>query len=156
MPLAAAPSGSPLKMERDVQFRASELSREDQARVEEASLLAGLQSSYNRVQADVVPMYSTEAFLQSTAPVEHVDRVRPTGQGPLQRSSASSYWSVPEVQDFMKFIGHFGTDFGAIAAHMGTKTQTMVSTGTVCWCVWQEADWFDTGQKLLSASCREW
>jgi serine/arginine repetitive matrix protein 2 len=33
---------------------------------------------------------------------------------------------VPEQTDFVKFIAHFGTDFGAIANHMGTKTQTMV------------------------------
>lgn len=46
------------------------------------------------------------------------------GQGP--RPAASSYWSVPEQQDFVKFISYFGTDFVAIAAHMGTKTTTMV------------------------------
>lgn len=39
---------------------------------------------------------------------------------------ASSYWSVPEQSDFVKYIGYFGRDFAAIAAHMGTKTQTMI------------------------------
>lgn len=126
-PIAAAPVGSPLKVERDVQFRASELSREDQARVEEASLLAGLQTSYNRVQPDLGSMYpASEAFSQGATPGDSVDKIRPPGHGSLQRSSASSYWSVPEQQDFMKFITHFGTDFAAIATHMGTKTQTMV------------------------------
>ena len=130
--LAAAPAGSPLKMERvperDVQFRPNELSKEDLARVEEASLLAGFQSSYNRVQTEPVPVYASEGFMQANVPVEVSERIRPPGQGPLQRSSASSYWSVPEQQDFVKFVAHFGTDFAAIAAHMGTKTQTMVST----------------------------
>jgi len=39
---------------------------------------------------------------------------------------ASSYWSASEQTDFIKYIAHFGTDFAAIAAHMGTKTQTMI------------------------------
>ena len=42
------------------------------------------------------------------------------------RAGASSYWSLPEVTDFPKNIAHFGTDWEAIANHMGTKTQTMV------------------------------
>lgn len=48
-------------------------------------------------------------------------------QAGLQKSAASSYWSVPEQQDFLKFLGYFGMDFAAIATQMGTKTQTMVS-----------------------------
>ncbi|PPJ61072.1 hypothetical protein CBER1_07412 [Cercospora berteroae] len=38
----------------------------------------------------------------------------------------SSYWSVPEQTDFVKYIAHFGTDFAAIANYMGTKSQVMV------------------------------
>ena len=47
-------------------------------------------------------------------------------QIPPRKQSASSYWSVPEQQDFVKYIDHFGRDFAAIASHMGTKTQTMI------------------------------
>lgn len=42
------------------------------------------------------------------------------------KQSASSYWSVPEQSDFVRYIQYFGRDFAAIAAHMGTKTQTML------------------------------
>jgi serine/arginine repetitive matrix protein 2 len=42
------------------------------------------------------------------------------------RPGPSSYWSVTEQNDFAKNVAHFGTDWAAIATHMGTKTQTMV------------------------------
>lgn len=57
---------------------------------------------------------------------EGLNRPRGAHAGQGQRQLASSYWSVPEQQDFTKFIAYFGTDFAAIAAHMGTKTTTMV------------------------------
>ncbi|KAJ4289654.1 hypothetical protein N0V90_010983 [Kalmusia sp. IMI 367209] len=48
-------------------------------------------------------------------------RLRPiTGPGP------SSYWSVTEQADFLRYVSHFGTNWAAIATHMRTKTQTMV------------------------------
>lgn len=40
---------------------------------------------------------------------------------------ASSYWSVSESNDFPNLLRSFGTDWSAIANHMGTKTQVMVS-----------------------------
>ncbi|AEO71781.1 uncharacterized protein THITE_2059762, partial [Thermothielavioides terrestris NRRL 8126] len=39
---------------------------------------------------------------------------------------ASSYWSVSETTDFPALLRAFGTDWGRIAAHMQTKTATMV------------------------------
>ena len=39
---------------------------------------------------------------------------------------ASSYWSVSESNDFPNLLRSFGTDWSAIANHMGTKTQVMV------------------------------
>lgn len=42
------------------------------------------------------------------------------------RLGPSSYWSVTEQTDFQRNVAHFGTDWAAIAHHMGTKTQTMV------------------------------
>ncbi|KAK4948323.1 hypothetical protein LTR10_012857 [Elasticomyces elasticus] len=50
----------------------------------------------------------------------------PPTQAPPVPKFVSSYWSVPEQQDFVKYTSHFGTDFAAIAAQMGTKTQTMI------------------------------
>jgi serine/arginine repetitive matrix protein 2 len=42
------------------------------------------------------------------------------------RPGPSSYWSVSELGDFDKNVAHFGTDWVAIANHMGTKTHTMI------------------------------
>jgi len=151
--LAAAPIGSPVKTERDLQFRATELSREDMARVEEASLLAGLQTNYNR--PDAVAVYHTENFLQPVAPIETLERPRPQTQSSQTRPAASSYWSVPEQQDFVKFIAHFGTDFAAIATHMGTKTQVMVRITLLSRSRYVCHTNPDTGQEFLQPSCRE-
>ncbi|KAL0941102.1 Myb-like DNA-binding domain-containing protein [Colletotrichum truncatum] len=41
-------------------------------------------------------------------------------------STASSYWSVSEANDFPGLLKSFGTDWPAIAAHMGSKTAVMV------------------------------
>ena len=38
----------------------------------------------------------------------------------------SSYWSVPEQQDFVKLVDFYGTDWQQIAQTLKTKTQTMV------------------------------
>lgn len=46
--------------------------------------------------------------------------------------SASSYWSVSEANDFPLFLAAFGSDWNAIATHMGSKTTTMVSRFTSC------------------------
>lgn len=47
-------------------------------------------------------------------------------RGNLQQTS--SYWSVPEQNDFPALLQHFGTDWGAIAKHMTSKTHVMVYT----------------------------
>ncbi|KAF2012600.1 hypothetical protein BU24DRAFT_411947 [Aaosphaeria arxii CBS 175.79] len=52
-----------------------------------------------------------------------IDRARSTT---VSRPGPSSYWSVTEQNDFQRYVAHFGTDWSAIANHMGTKTQTMV------------------------------
>jgi hypothetical protein len=41
-------------------------------------------------------------------------------------SQASSYWSVSESNDFPQLLRSFGSDWNAIAAHMGSKTSIMV------------------------------
>jgi serine/arginine repetitive matrix protein 2 len=45
---------------------------------------------------------------------------------PSGAAEPTSYWTVKEQEDFTRNIAHFGTDWAAIASHMGTKTQTMV------------------------------
>ncbi|TKX25980.1 Myb-like DNA-binding domain-containing protein 2 [Elsinoe australis] len=137
-PLAAAsteanppqPAGSPVKTDRDLQFRANELTNEERARMDEANLLAGFQAGAARPRNETVPVYHTEAFFQPQIPVpEPLERMRIAVAPSQSRQAASSYWSVPEQNDFLKFLGYYGTDFAAIAAQMGTKTQTMVSSG---------------------------
>lgn len=52
------------------------------------------------------------------------------GHGPDRMRTpqqASSYWSVSESTDFPGLLRAFGTDWGAIATHMQTKTAVMVS-----------------------------
>ena len=53
------------------------------------------------------------------------------GQGQSQArgagSQTSSYWSVPEQNDFKALLGHFGSDWNAIAGAMKSKTHIMVS-----------------------------
>ncbi|KAL6871235.1 hypothetical protein J3F83DRAFT_647916 [Trichoderma novae-zelandiae] len=41
-------------------------------------------------------------------------------------SQASSYWSVSEANDFPQLLRAFGSDWSAIAKHMGSKTTVMV------------------------------
>ena len=84
---------------------------------EEASLLANLHGQV---------VYSHDGYVHPMPGAEDPDRSKGANQGPPQKPSASSYWSVPEQTDFVKYICHFGRDFAAIAAHMGTKTQTMI------------------------------
>jgi hypothetical protein len=42
-------------------------------------------------------------------------------------TQASSYWSVSEANDFPQLLKAFGSDWTAIATHMGSKTAVMVS-----------------------------
>jgi hypothetical protein len=45
---------------------------------------------------------------------------------PIRKPGPSSYWSVSELQKFDVCIARFGTDWKAMADHMGTKTHTML------------------------------
>ena len=51
-----------------------------------------------------------------------------TQQDRRNLQQTSSYWSVPEQNDFPALLQHFGTDWGAIAKHMTSKTHVMVYT----------------------------
>lgn len=122
--IAAAPSMSP-----NARFVPSVPSKEDPAMIQslaEASLLTGFHTSNRNTNSETAhPVYIQETYPQSMPMQEEMERkhAAPTAS---TKPSASSYWSVPEQSDFVKYIAHFGTDFAAIAAHMGTKTQTMI------------------------------
>jgi serine/arginine repetitive matrix protein 2 len=51
---------------------------------------------------------------------------RPRSHSQSQRQGPSSYWSVPEEAEFKECLKYYGTDFTAIANHMGKKTPVMV------------------------------
>lgn len=71
-------------------------------------------------------LYSHEASVRPAGASEGPRRLKTTAPPQVRVNGISSYWSVPEQTDFPKYIAHFGTEFWAIAMHMGTKTETMV------------------------------
>jgi serine/arginine repetitive matrix protein 2 len=73
------------------------------------------------------PLYPSKSEMLMTAAPATVERPR-SHSNTAQRQGASSYWSVTEEQDFKACLAYFGTDFQSIANHMGSKTQTMVSS----------------------------
>lgn len=122
-PLAAAPAISPASYEKETHPTKEDLARAQM--VDDANLLTGLSAGRRGVQTEPTSIFAQENLSPSIG--ELAERSRQSGQASNQRSNPSSYWSVPEQTDFIKFISHFGHDFAGIAAHMGTKTQTMVS-----------------------------
>lgn len=123
-PIAAAPSLSP-----NARFVPGiPQQKDDPAMIQslaEASLLTGFHTSSRNVHPEAHPVYIQENYPQQPAVQEEPER-KHAAPVASSKPSASSYWSVPEQSDFVKYIAHFGTDFAAIAAHMGTKTQTMI------------------------------
>ncbi|KAI2473474.1 hypothetical protein F4781DRAFT_192219 [Annulohypoxylon bovei var. microspora] len=59
-------------------------------------------------------------------PVAMLDLGQPTVSDRRSGTQASSYWSVPEANDFPQLLRSFGSDWAAIAAHMRTKTPIMI------------------------------
>ncbi|KAG9516665.1 hypothetical protein KCV07_g6654, partial [Aureobasidium melanogenum] len=114
---------SPAGIEKEVALGQEDFARAKQ--LEDAALLTGIFTGTRAIGGTQHVEYTHEP-LQAQVTNDSAERTRAPTQPSMQRSSASSYWSVPEQTDFVKFIAHFGTDFGAIANHMGTKTQTMV------------------------------
>lgn len=60
-----------------------------------------------------------------TSQISHEQQQQQPSRG--SQTATSSYWSVPEQQDFQNLVNHFGTDWHAIANHMKSKTHTMVN-----------------------------
>lgn len=106
--------------------------------LEGAQVLAGLQSSQPSVGAsqpgpsetwlDVRRSPMTTPLFVSKPPQQQVGSEVQHHLQPTKgtQSMTSSYWSVPEQTDFQNLVQHFGTDWHAIAAHMKSKTHTMV------------------------------
>ncbi|KAL8937499.1 MAG: hypothetical protein Q9211_003658 [Gyalolechia sp. 1 TL-2023] len=141
--LAAAPGPSPQKGEKDL---ARGRSREPKVEMEQgpedlegAQLLAGLQNSHISTMPVSQQHPSVENWMNRQAMT-----MNPTTSGPQKvqqsvfepqyqaqeqrggQSTTSSYWSVPENQDFQNLLGYFGTNWQAIADTMKTKSAAMV------------------------------
>lgn len=141
--LAAAPAPSPQKPEIDiVKPNSKEPKMEVDQRMEEiegAHLLASLHSS-QAVDPPLNKQGPTEGWPSVTPPAISGPNQVPSPQTPQMsheqqqqqpsrgsQAATSSYWSVPERQDFQNLVNHFGTDWHAIANHMKSKTHTMVN-----------------------------
>lgn len=141
--LAAAPAPSPQKHEIDIVKPSSkEPKMEVDQRMEEvegAHLLASLHNS-QAVDPPLNKQGPTEGWPIVTPPATSGPNLVPSPQAPQMsheqqqqqptrgsQAVTSSYWSVPEQQDFQNLVNHFGTDWHAIANHMKSKTHTMVN-----------------------------
>ncbi|KAF2203705.1 hypothetical protein GQ43DRAFT_353266, partial [Delitschia confertaspora ATCC 74209] len=118
--LAAAPVDSPVKTDRKEKISGVKTEEGLAKRsVEDLQVPMG--------QAPVVmeeqTIYQPDPSLQVGSTSQMIERPRANTN---QRPGPSSYWSVVETNDFKRNVAHFGTDWAAIASHMGTKTQTMV------------------------------
>ncbi|KAI7465665.1 hypothetical protein KC351_g14866, partial [Hortaea werneckii] len=128
---AASPNKSFLPQHQHHQHQHAVPSKEELARaqsIEDAALLTGFQSGQHGMMPREPQMvyHHHEPFVPAPPMNEDTGPPKATSHMPPSKTSASSYWSVPEQTDFAKYIAHFGTDFAAIAGHMGTKTQTMI------------------------------
>ena len=139
--LAAAPVPAPQKA---VPESAKDPSKEppfgNEQRMEDfegAQVLTGLTSGQqypvNVSQQGLIEGWPTNqtasiAFDQMTKNVQPSILEQPPAPPPRNSGTpaTSSYWSVPEQQDFYNLLRYFGTDWHSIASSMKTKTHTMV------------------------------
>jgi serine/arginine repetitive matrix protein 2 len=120
MPLAAAPIGSPVKVDRKEKGLGVKTEDEFGKRpLGDMPMPMAISVQPSLIEDQI--MFPGESL--AGMPMNMMDR--PKGQ-PSARPGPSSYWSVSELQDFDKNVAHFGTDWIAIANHMGTKTHTMI------------------------------
>lgn len=146
--LAAAPGPSPgpsPQKENNENIRpisrdpAAELIEQRVNDLEGAQVLAGLPTINQGPIAQQSQVDYTESWLISQPPAASAplmqdpplqSRLEPPQSVPQPKTSTapgtSSYWSVPEQQDFRNYVLYFGTDWQTIASTMKTKTHTMV------------------------------
>lgn len=126
--LAAAPVGSPVKLDRKDKtpgFKAED----DFGKRQVVEIPASIHVNQHEDQLNDPVLLALRAgqpelpSLPGTIPVSLLDRQKVQ---PNARPGPSSYWSVSEIQDFEKNVAHFGTDWIGFANHMGTKTHIMI------------------------------
>ena len=141
--LAAAPVPSPQKGEKEsIQGKSQEPKSEMEQGLDDlkgAQLLAEFHNSQmggmtvnqapvmetwmNRPPAPIDISYGTVPKAQQPSMVE----VPPPQQQRAGPNAPSSYWSVPDIADFARYLGYYGTNWQAIADAMKSKTITMVN-----------------------------
>lgn len=138
--LAAAPGPTPSKNDSDlVRAKSKEPKVEDQQRPMDLDELNGPAAS------ELGPPPNRGGWLSPSRPLDNPSVVEVGyGQPPpppmLQQQQqqlnpethsraqqTSSYWSVPEQQDFKKLVAHYGTDWQQISQTLKNKTHIMVS-----------------------------
>ena len=139
--LAAAPGPSPSKKDVDVDVgKIKELKVEDPQRPEDLKQFEVLNTSSAEQIPEAGIWLNGPSILTAPAEVEVVPDPSPLPQAVaiIQHSShdlqqrpqsqTSSYWSVPEQQDFTRLVGYYGHDWQQISQALKTKTHIMVST----------------------------
>lgn len=139
--LAAAPGPSPTKKEVDVsQAKSKEPNIEELQRPQEPLPLEIRAPPPINQMPDMGTWQVGAQHFEARAEVE-IPLIQPPPSQPLPQQQqliiqdapsrvqpqTSSYWSVPEQQDFLKLVAHYGTDWQQISQALKTKTHIMVS-----------------------------
>ena len=137
--LAAAPGPSPSKKEVDVgRGKSKEPKIEDLQRPQEMKQFEVPTTSSVEQIPEAGPWLTRPPTYTAPVEVEMVPGPSPLPQpGILQQqishdsqprppSQATSYWSVPEQQDFTRLVGYYGHDWQQISQALKTKTHIMV------------------------------
>lgn len=119
-PIAAAPTGSPIKLDRKEKVPVLK-SEDDNGKRPLGEMQIPLPITVNPGYIEDTMLLQNEVM--PGMPLGMMDRPKTQATA---RPGPSSYWSVSELGDFDKNVAHFGTDWLAIANHMGTKTHTMI------------------------------
>jgi serine/arginine repetitive matrix protein 2 len=121
--LAAAPVGSPVKIDRKEKPLGVK-TEEDFGKRSLGEMPLPIQMQQIGVVESQIALPSDLQVHSGLSVGDGMERSRP--QANNTRPGPSSYWSVTEQNDFQRNVAHFGTDWVSIANHMGTKTHTMV------------------------------
>ena len=138
--LAAAPGPSPSKKDVDVDTgKSKEPKLEDPQRPDELKQFEVLNISSAEQIPELGSWLNGPPILTAPVEMETVPDPSPLSQAvalhqhsshDLQQrpqSQTSSYWSVPEQQDFTRLVGYYGHDWQQISQALKTKTHIMVS-----------------------------
>lgn len=133
-PLVAAPTPSPQKVEKvtEPEPTLEELPRPEEVPWnkdrESAALLTNLQASSRPLQAPSEPVVPAVEERAASAPASRIqDVTKIAKQSNHKDTASSSYWSVPEQQDFPRLLAYYGTNWEEFAEHMTSKSAIMVS-----------------------------